>query len=151
MLVKFKAYENSNFASCLNLFDSNSQVYFSTDERADFENFLQHLENNSHYYVGFIQDHLIACGGWDLQDSQCYLRWGIIDRHTHNTGLGTQLLKFRIAQIYRLEGRIDIAIKTSGQAHGFFAKHGFFTDSIVTDGLAPGIDQYNMILTADAG
>jgi|GEM_PF-2590374 len=145
-LIEFLPFESRYTRDCLTLFCGNLSGYFSPDEVNDYRQFLNQLESNDHYYVGFIDHQVVACGGWDKQARGYFLRWGIIDQSRHKQGLGRQLLAFRIDRIYQQNGPVDIFIKTSDKAHGFFMKFGFCVDQIFPDGIYPGIDEYQMHL-----
>lgn len=147
--LKFIPYQPKYLEYCIELFKSNLTGYFSTSEELDFRAFLGNLSKNSHYYIGLKDNKIIACGGWECQEKGCYLRWGIIDHSHHKLGLGTKLLEFRINKIVERYGPIDISIKTSDKAHGFYKKCGFQVAKIVPDGIAEGIDEYQMMRPAN--
>ncbi|TQV89172.1 GNAT family N-acetyltransferase [Aliikangiella coralliicola] len=142
--LSFVPFKPEHLNACLSLFNTNLTGYFSPEEVSDFQLFLENLDQNTHYYVGFHHEQIIACGGWDKQDKGYFLRWGIVDNAQHTKGLGSELLNFRIKKIEALYGPVEIYIKTSGKAHGFFEKFGFETFKIVPDGIYQGIDEYRM-------
>ena len=143
--LKFEIYKPRYKNECVELFSSNLDGYFSPEEVKDYSEFLDNNKNTKDYYVGLLDDVVVAAGGWDQQSKGYFLRWGIIDNSRHKFGLGTQLLNFRIAKIESLYGEVDIWIKTSGKAHGFFKKFGFETSQIIPDGIFKGIDEYRMV------
>ncbi|MCW8879053.1 MAG: GNAT family N-acetyltransferase [Kangiellaceae bacterium] len=143
--VEFIAYKPKYKSECIELFKSNLNGYFSPEEVKDYAQFLDSSEEIENYYVGFLDGEVVAAGGWDRQNKGYFLRWGIIDNSRHKLGLGTQLLEFRIGKIEILYGKVDILIKTSGKAHGFFEKFGFETCQIIPDGIFSGIDEYQMV------
>ena len=143
--IDFRPFELKYLDTCVELFSSNLDGYFSPEEISDFRQFLQSLSHHDHYYLGFLDNQLVACGGWDKQDKGYFLRWGIVDSSKHKNGLGGQLLQYRIDKLIECYGDVDIFIKTSGKAHGFFLKFGFEVSEVITDGIFPGIDEYQMI------
>lgn len=143
--VDFLVYEPRYKNECIELFSSNLNGYFSPEEVKDYSQFLDANKEPESYYVGLLDEEVVAAGGWDLQSKGYFLRWGIIDNSHHKLGLGTQLLNFRIDKIESLYGNVDIWIKTSDKAHGFFEKFGFETSQIIPDGIFEGIDEYRMV------
>ena len=145
--VEFIPFEKKYIGKCVALFESNLTGYFSPEEVKDFVSFLENLTSEDHYYLGLLDERIVACGGWDKQPKGYYLRWGIIDNQRHQQGLGRQLLQFRIDKIYQLFGNVDIYIKTSDKAHGFFKKFGFEVCKVIANGIFEGIDEYQMLLS----
>lgn len=143
--IEFKPFNKSYQTACVELFKSNLDGYFSPDEVLDFILFLENLTADQHYYVGLDGQDIVACGGWGENEKGYNLRWGMIDNQRHQKGLGSQLLEFRINKIYELYGGVNIYIKTSGKAHGFFEKFGFQVLEIIPDGIYEGIDEVQMV------
>lgn len=143
--VRFEKYQSRFRQNCIELFKSNLNGYFSPEEVKDYAQFLDSSEETENYYIGLLDDEVVAAGGWDKQNKGYFLRWGIIDNSRHKLGLGSQLLKFRIDKIESLYGKVDIFIKTSGKTHGFFEKFGFETYEVIPDGIFKGIDEYQMV------
>ena len=148
-LIQFRPFEIDDLPACLNLFISNLDGFFSPDEVNDFKHFLTSLTAADRYYVGMLEQQIVACGGWDRQTKGIYLRWGIVDHRYHGQGLGAQLLRFRINKVRSIYGDIDLFIKTSDKAHGFFKKFGFRVNQVIKDGISPGIDEYQMQLPSN--
>ncbi len=142
--VRFVPYQSLHFNPCIELLRSNMQSYFAEEEVADFELFLNQDTNSNNYSVGLLENKVVACGGWGKAEDRYYLRWGIVDGTKHKAGLGTQLLEYRMNAILQEIGNVDIFIKTSGQAHGFFTRYGFHLQTITKDGLAKDFDEYLM-------
>jgi len=140
----FVPYETKYELACIEILKSNLGKYFAKEEVADFILFLQNNTSNNQYFVGLLNDEIVSCGGWEEQANGCYLRWGMVSREKHKEGLGSSLLKFRLAQIAEQHGSVDIYINTSGQAHKFYEHFKFETISTQKDGIAKGIDQYVM-------
>lgn len=147
--IRFIPFKKQYLDDCVALFKSNLTGYFSPDEVSDFVKFLENHASTNNYYVGLKEQLVVACGGWDKQTKGFYLRWGIIDSKQHKLGLGSKLLQFRIEKIRELYGNVDIYIKTSGKAHGFFEKFGFQVNQVIPNGIDKGIDEYQMQLQAD--
>ncbi len=151
--VQFIPYQSKYEIDCLNLLKSNLGDYFARDEVADFIMFLQEQVQTIDYFIGLLEKEVVACGGWEFIKDQngkteAFLRWGMVDRKTHNRGLGSALLEFRLASIRLASPTANVVINTSGQAHGFFEQKGFKTIRIKKHGIATGIDKYQMKLSA---
>jgi len=148
--IKFIPFQPKYKNNCLELFKSNIDGYFSPIEVDDFKCFLQQLSAKDHYYVGLIDAQIIACGGWENQPKGYFLRWGLIEHSHHKRGLGRQLLIFRLNKMAELYGSVDIFIRTSKKAHGFFKKFGFEVYQVIVDGIVDGIDEYQLKRPAPA-
>src|SRR5215831_16214792 len=99
--MKLRKYRPEDKHSCLKIFDGNSPSFFRSDERWDFEDFLESLDDSPDcpYFVIEEDDgRIIGCGGiWlDEYGESAVLCWGMVDSDMHNKGIGGLLLLARL-------------------------------------------------------
>ena len=145
-MVRFIEYSPEYREQCLQILKSNMERYFSPEEIVDFERYLGDDTPQSPYFLLINDKHLVACGGYEIDNDKAFLRWGMVDNDSHGSGLGSILLNERIQHIRKKYKSIAIHIYTSPVARDFFIKKGFIVESIEKDGLAEGIDRVNMKL-----
>ncbi|MDZ3832565.1 MAG: GNAT family N-acetyltransferase [Sphingopyxis sp.] len=145
-----RPYRPSDKTACLALFDSNVLQFFASSERADFADFLDQKEIEQCYLVLVDGARIVGCGGhMTTGDGQsAMLCWGMVDRTRHGSGLGTSLVEARLDAIFRVPGVHRVLIDTSQHSQGFYARLGFRVVKITLDGYAPGLDRWDMMLSA---
>lgn len=140
-----RSYIHSDFDAVINLFDLNVPKDFSQDERFAFINYLNHeLE----VYFVFEKDKKI-CGAAGINfgfnhGKTARLSWAMIHPQFQKKGLGTRLLKHRIAFIQQFKHVKRIQVRTSQTAYQFYKKNGFRIEQIVKDYWTEGFDLYDM-------
>ena len=140
--VNIRPFTPVDREACLSVFDSNTPEYFDTEERDDFAAFLD--AGQPYFFVATTPDEtVIACGGYYLDPLQgvAGLTWGMVHRSWHRHGVGSILLKHRIAAIENSHKARVVRVNTSQQSRGFFERHGFRVLKVIPDGYAPGIDR----------
>ena len=67
----------------MNIIESNTPKYISFNEHLNFEKYLS--RDNKKYFVLFHYQNLVACGGYELNNSQTKagLSWGLVHRQHH--------------------------------------------------------------------
>lgn len=145
--VVARAWQQSDRDACLALFDSNVPKFFAPEEREQFRHYLGTLDP-AHYLVLLLADQIVACGGLDVDRAQhqATLSWGMVDRGFHRAGLGTRLTEARLALARSLPGIDRIVLITSQHTHAFYERFGFQTISVTPDGIAKGLDRWDMVL-----
>ncbi|MHB1278558.1 MAG: GNAT family N-acetyltransferase [Bacteroidia bacterium] len=156
MKPTLRPYTYLDKSACLSAFISNVPVYFTQDEIALFEAFLdkfQHvpdgkLEDGTHYFVLLENERVLGCGGFGHhKDSDViFMAWGLIHNDFHKKGFGEKLLKFRIDQIKKIHPGAPIGLDTTQYSYPFFEKFGFRTTKITNDYYEPGMHRYDMVL-----
>lgn len=139
-------YEPRFMSGCLTLFKGNQGKYFAEAEYEEFKEFLE--TNNSPYYVVWDGEDVVACGGWYYKpDVSAYLTWGMVSRQLHGQGVGTLLVKHRLAAIKQAAGatQTPIQIDTSQHTQGFYGKFGFVVTEVEPNGFGEGIDRVTMV------
>lgn len=140
-------YEAKLETQCLAIFDSNSAPYFASHERKLFAAFLKDENEVDDYYVITTEEGLVACGGFILVEPNVIeLNWGMVRRDTHRSGLGRELLEFRLKLIAEKHPKAQVRIDTSQHTEGFFCRYGFQTTEVVRDGFGPELNKVTMIL-----
>ena len=148
--VTFRPFTLTDAPACLVLFDSNCLPYLHPPERADFEQFLQDLEDRGDYWVMEMSGGLVGCGGvWVGVEGQAGLSWGMVRRDLHGQGLGTRLTAFRLQRLRARPEVGQIRLGTSQHTEAFYARHGFVVMQRIKDGFASGLDEVKMELELD--
>src|SRR5262245_59024733 len=130
--MNLRNYRSGDKESCLKLFDGNSPKFFRLDERSDFEDFLDSLDESPDCPYFVVEDderRIIGSGGiWiDEYDEAAVLCWGMVDQSHHRKGVGRLLLLARLDLLcFRPEIKI-VKLDTSQHTRGFFEKEGFKT------------------------
>ncbi len=153
--MTIRPYLTTDREACLAIFDSNLPEYFAEGERAYYLAFLdREIRAGARYFVAETEadtgtGRLSGCGGFSLNEGSVYLRWGMVARHAQGCGLGRRLLEARLRLIeetfvLQYPGQA-IRIHTSPLTQDFYHQHGFEVESIIEEGLGPGLDQVCML------
>ncbi len=142
--MNIMAYDKCYKDRCIALFESNQDKYFDVSELKDFNEFLTQQVFGINYYVVLDESNVIGCGGFARQNNAVYLRWGMVNRSSHKSGVGKLLLKHRINEIESKFGKVPIKIDTSQFTKGFYEKFGFVVSHEEENGLAAGLTKVSM-------
>jgi GNAT superfamily N-acetyltransferase len=144
--MNIRSFAPHDIAACLAIFDSNSPDFFHPQERAEFEAFLNAIDGT--YVVGVHNDAIVACGGyWKLPQAPIgILTWGMVGQRYHRQGFGRQLLTYRMQALREIPELVAVSLQTGPKTVPFFQKAGFEVKNVVENGIAPGIDQYSLVL-----
>jgi hypothetical protein len=153
-MMKLYAYTPAGEKDCLAIFDSNTPLYFATQERETFQRFLNRLAYPYVYYV--VRDSnekTVACGGIKFEPAKhsAWLRWDMVARGFHKQGIGTLLAISRMWLIGQISEIETVNLCTSQHTYQFYEKLGFVIQKIIPEGIAPGMDEYFMELKFDEG
>lgn len=145
-MIRFRPFEESDTAACLELFDSNVGLYFAPEEREEFSLFLK--LPSCVYWVMERDGKTVGCGGYYIvpETRESGLCWGMVAKSLHGKGLGMRLLLERLNRIVGHTEVNSINLDTSQHTFGFFEKLGFATEKITPNGYWPGLDRYDMRL-----
>ena len=104
-------YNSSYFNNCLEIFKSNTPVFFDATEESLFVNYLS--SKNITYYALLKAKKLIGCGGcaYNHETNTVSLTWGMVLAQFHNMGFGTKLLIYRLEKIKRDFPTVDITFR----------------------------------------
>ena len=145
-----RPYDPKDQAACLAIFDANTPRFFATTERSDFTDHLEICDDPDTPYMFLIENGaLIACGGLSRPpgSSSAALTWGMVHPARHGQGIGQRLLDTRLALARGLPGMRSLTLSTSQHSSGFYRRAGFTLTRLTKDGLAPGLDRWDMTLT----
>lgn len=148
--VTFRPYSPADKQCCLDIFDRNCPEFFSPNERADYEGFLDaHADN---YEVCCIGSAVVgACGliGSDMESRN--LNWILLASKLQGAGIGSTMMQrvIKAARALRLK---HIRIAASHKSAAFFARFGAVATESISDGWGPGMHRIDMELrlTGDA-
>ncbi|MFB9992662.1 GNAT family N-acetyltransferase [Deinococcus oregonensis] len=146
--MAIRDYHPEDRAACLAVFRSNTPDYFTDDEVAEFETFLDTMTDP--YFVLELEGQIMACGGvFVRRDGQTAgLAWGMVHRAQHRQGYGRALLDRRLTWLGVHAPHVTaVTIETSQHSAPFFARLGFNTTRIQPEGFALGLDQHDMRLS----
>lgn len=138
-------YRETDFDQVLSLLEMNIPAAFAPEEASDFENYLK--EAREDYFVVEESGRLIACGGINYfpEEDLARLSWDMVHPEFHGKGIGSQLVRHRIAFLKSQQIQ-EVQVRTSQFAAAFYANHGFETAEIVSDYWAKGFDLVDMRL-----
>ena len=144
-----KAFVPEDRDACLAVFDSNVPTYLAPEERGEFIEFLDDVNDRDCRYLVLTQDgSVVACGGLFIETYKhtAALSWGMVDRTLHRQRLGSRLTEARLAQARTIHGIDQLTLATSQHTQAFYARFGFVATRVTPDGFAPGLDRWDMVL-----
>lgn len=114
----------------MRIFNGNIGQYFAEWEIRDFEEFLDLYASKLPYFVVIDKDEVVACGGYDRENSIATLSWGMVECSRHGESIGKYLLLHRLNGIRKDYGSITVKIYTSQHTQGFYQKYSFVPTSV---------------------
>ena len=142
--VQIRAYNVTDKAAILHLLHLNTPKSFSPDEQKDL---IYYLDNEIDFYFVLETDaQIVGCGGFNLSADATvgYLAWDIFHPEYQGRGLGSSLLKYRLAQLKTYSTVQKIIVRTSQLAYIFYQKQGFQLLFSEKDYWAEDFDLYQM-------
>jgi hypothetical protein len=122
--LSIRRYRPEDREACLSLFEGNMPLFFVKPEQALFEAFLGELPG-PYLVVEDSSGRLVACGGLALEGAgDVRLCWGIVRAERHREGIGTFLVRVRLALACRLPGIHRVSTKTWDGNVTFFEREG---------------------------
>ena len=144
-LTLLRPYRDSDHATVLGIFKSNTPDYFAPSEAHEFRSFLS-APNSEFVLVAMVGTDVVGFGAAYCRSAiEGGLAWGMVHRDWHGRGVGRALLEARIALLWSHEVE-QVRVRTSQHSAGFFARAGFSVVEVEAEGFAPGIDQVTMLL-----
>lgn len=128
---------------CIDIFTSNIPDFFIEVEIPEFKSFLDTNALGA-YWVLENADDIIACGGIGTRGSEGRLHFGMVKREWHRKGIGSTLLKFRLAKLIGNPSVEAISLDTSQHNPKFFGKFGFRETSIQENYYGPSLHRHDM-------
>ncbi|ALM48726.1 GNAT family acetyltransferase [Flavobacterium psychrophilum] len=144
--MDIRSYSPSDKGSIIDLLRLNTPNYFSIEEEADLNDYLDNQIDI--YYVVEDNGLLIGSGGINITEDRKTARisWDIVHPDYQGKGIGQLLTHYRIRKIKEMNGIEKISVRTSQFASKFYEKFGFKLLEVVKDYWAKGIDMYRMEL-----
>lgn len=141
MIRQYKATDKEQVLELIRL---NTPGYFAPSEEEDLSLYLD--EDSEHYLVVEENGKIIGAGGYNfvVGEGLARLSWDVIHPRVQGTGIGSNLTRFRIAEIRKHSSVKEIQVRTSQHVHKFYEKMGFSLLQKVEGFWAPGFDLYDM-------
>jgi ribosomal protein S18 acetylase RimI-like enzyme len=120
-----REYHPNDLEACLDIHESNEPDFVRPQDRQAFREF---LELGTTYQLVLIHDgDVIACGGLDLlgDEGSAYLLHGMVHEEYQQRGFGTALLAARLALLEVEDRPLDVWLRASAEAAGFYRRFGF--------------------------
>ena len=142
--ITFRSYSTEDKAACLELFDANCPEFFSPNERADYDDFLD--AEPGCYELCSCESRIVGAFGLIGDDSSRRdLNWILLDPSSQGLGIGTAIMD-RVASLARGVNVQVVCIAASHKSAPFFAKFGASKIAETTDGWGPGMHKVDMEL-----
>ncbi len=142
--MTIRPYSPSDAPALLELLRLNTPHYFAESEKTDFMEYLaNHIDS---YFVIKLDDKIVGGGGFNRTPDgiKGALSWDILHPDAQGRGIGSELVKFRIAEMQKL-GVTEIGVRTSQHVFQFYEKMGFkLKNPVVKNYWAEGFDLYDM-------
>lgn len=143
-ITSFRPFSTADKEACLAIFDANCPSFFVSNERADYESFLDTSPNG--YEVCEVAGRVVAAFGSTRDDRDgVRLNWIMLDPQSKGIGLGSTIMKRVIARGRASQSSL-IRIAASHKSAPFFVKFGAVATVHTADGWGPGMDRVDMEL-----
>ncbi len=153
--ITIREYKPSDRTACIEIFKSNIPKFFTSEELAYFETWLNGQDEGKvaydnakaeYYYVAEHDNKITGCGGFYIarEESVARMAWGMVANSLHKKGIGKELLVHRFKSIEALHPDCVISLDTSQHTFQFFEKFGFVTTKVQKDFYTQGMDRYDM-------
>lgn len=143
-MLKTVLYSIEDKLRCLEIFDSNLDIFFDSSERDDFAQFLD--SPDCEFFVFFRDKVIVACGGYYVSKENIgSLCWGMVDRHLHKRKIGLEMTSLRIKKMSE-KGVKKILMDTSQKSVGFYQKLGFEITEKIKNGYGKNLDRIDLKL-----
>ena len=140
--LRIRAFEASDRAACLALFDANCPTFFAPNERDDYASFLSAKDLG--YKVCLLGNAVVgAFGVYPIDEENAALHWILLAPGMHGRGLGAAIMADVIREVASA-GRSLLHISASHKSAPFFEKFGATALSRIPDGWGPGMHRVEM-------
>ncbi|GAB4380496.1 MAG: hypothetical protein Kow0075_11810 [Salibacteraceae bacterium] len=130
--------------SALQLMRSLIPAAFHPSEEALYEKYLESGYHN--YFIGMLNEQLIAAFGIQYEDSNAVLTWDMIDTEHQGKGYGRMSVEFRLGLIEASPSIEKCIVRSWQGAYKFYEKCGFELTKQKRDHWAPGYHLYELSL-----
>jgi len=130
---RIREYSPEDLEACIEIHRSNEPDFVAPESLESFVEFLQ--SGTSYLLVIENAGDVIGCGGLELvgDTDTAMLMHGMIHREYHRRGFGTTLLAARIALLETDERPLELWLRTSPRAAGFYDRFGFRLEKLDLD------------------
>jgi [ribosomal protein S18]-alanine N-acetyltransferase len=153
--IIIREYKPADRNQCIAIFKSNVPKFFTVEELAYFETWLNGQDAGEvaysnakaeYYYVADEEGLILGCGGFYIarEESVARMAWGMVENSQHKQGIGKKLLAYRFNKIEELHPDCVISLDTSQHTYQFFEKFGFVVTKVQKDFYTLGMDRYDM-------
>lgn len=125
----------------MNAMEANTPEYFDASEVELLSKYLDRGVGDMFVYE--LDDKIVACASINYDENNGVLSWAMVHPDWHQKGIGTELVKHRIAVI-KEKGFPKAVVRTSQLTYGFYEKMGFQLLFTTKDYWAKGYDLYQM-------
>ena len=142
--VTFKPYLPTYKEACLKLFDANCPEFFASNERTEYENFLE--TNPKNYELCIVEGSVVGAFGL-MGDGTSHrnLRWILLEPSSQGLGIGAKIMG-RVVLNASESGVRVVNIAASHKSAPFFAKFGSTEVTVTTNGWGTGLHRVDMVL-----
>jgi len=141
--MNIREYQSEDRKACIKIFQSNIPKFFLPEELVGFEEFLDKMAIGAYWVLEDINE-ILACGGIGTRNSEGRLHFGMVLNSCHHKGIGSHLMKFRLAQLIKKSEVKAISLDTSQHNPDFFRRFGFLETSVKQDAYGPGLHRHDM-------
>jgi len=141
--MKIREYKISDSKVCVEIFKSNIPKFFLPEELSGFEEYLTKYTDKN-YWVLEHADKVLACGGIGVRGGEGRLHYGMVANEWHKKGLGSKLIKFRLAKLIENPEVSAISLDTSQHNPNFFSRFGFIETSAKENAYGQGLHRHDM-------
>ncbi|MFZ6052444.1 GNAT family N-acetyltransferase [Halocola ammonii] len=141
-------YTPSYKSDCLTIFDSNVPQLFTSNERSEFEHWLDYHAKHQFYLITE-KEETVACGGiyTNYNSGTAGLVWGMVSSKHYGKSYGQALTTYRLQKLLEhAAGYHSMKISASLYTSEYYKKCGLRQVGIKKDGLAPGLDRYDFLI-----
>lgn len=144
-VISCRPYTNTDYGTCLEVFDGNVPDYFAPEEREDLKHFLA----GNPFYYRVCQRGQSIIGFYGLaptaNDQVGRIKWIMAARTALGSGIGSYMMQQSI-QRAKQAGYSVVEIAASQKSAPFFAKFGAAEIHRTEEGWGPGLDRVDMKL-----
>ncbi|WP_207425905.1 GNAT family N-acetyltransferase [Pedobacter sp. SYSU D00535] len=142
-----RAFNKIDTAAVVALLQLNTPTFFHPSEEEEYIRYLD--EDSRHYFVVERSNQIIACGGINYgfdEGKTARISWDIVHPDWQRSGLGKELMVYRLKEISRRGGVSSVVVRTTQLVYAFYEKLGFALQKTERDFWAKGFDLYEMRL-----
>jgi len=144
--MNVRPFAATDYEACIQLFRSNTPIFFAEREEADYREFLDQYFGE--YSIFEDERGVVACGGIYIDEAERWIGiiWTIVRNDLRRQGIGRLMMSYLLGQIDSSHRAFPVYLDTSQHSRPFFEKLGFRVYEESPDGYAEGLHRYDMRL-----